>query len=203
MTSFFIASFCICHDKSNTLLVLTHLKLDSFFRFLISCFFFFECLHFTFNSKGMLLAKDIRDRERGGRAEIRIIEGEAESDSPQSMEILTAVLGQRSSELPEGTPDANADQEQKSKLTLYQWVPFSALMMPPSPYPPAPAVYVQCCMLPWLFVLSCVSVCPMLKDKWRSRKSLPDHWARTSSTMMWGVFLLDSFSFKILALYQS
>ncbi|XP_075880593.1 advillin [Nelusetta ayraudi] len=69
--------------------------------------------------KGMLLAKDIRDRERGGRAEIRIIEGEAESDSPQNMEILTEVLGQRSSELTEGAPDATADQEQKSKLTLY------------------------------------------------------------------------------------
>lgn len=68
----------------------------------------------------MLLAKDIRDRERGGRAEIRIIEGEAESDSPQNMEILTEVLGQRSSELTEGAPDATADQEQKSKLTLYQ-----------------------------------------------------------------------------------
>lgn len=68
----------------------------------------------------MLLAKDIRDRERGGRAEIRIIEGEAESDSPQNMEILTEVLGQRSSELTEGATDATADQEQKSKLTLYQ-----------------------------------------------------------------------------------
>lgn len=68
----------------------------------------------------MLLAKDIRDRERGGRAEIRIIEGEAESDSPQNMEILTEVLGQRSCELTVGAPDATADQEQKSKLTLYQ-----------------------------------------------------------------------------------
>lgn len=68
----------------------------------------------------MLLAKDIRDRERGGRAEIRIVEGEAESHSPQSMEILTEVLGQRPSKLPEGAPDATADQEQKSKLTLYQ-----------------------------------------------------------------------------------
>lgn len=70
----------------------------------------------------MLLAKDIRDRERGGRAEIKIIEGEAESDSPQDMKIMTEVLGQRSSVLPEGVPDATVDQEQKSKLTLYQWV---------------------------------------------------------------------------------
>uniref|UniRef100_G3N5W3 Gelsolin-like domain-containing protein n=1 Tax=Gasterosteus aculeatus aculeatus TaxID=481459 RepID=G3N5W3_GASAC len=43
--------------------------------------------------KGMMLAKDIRDRERGGRAEIRVIEGDAESNSPQTMEILNSVLG--------------------------------------------------------------------------------------------------------------
>uniref|UniRef100_A0A8C4E9N2 HP domain-containing protein n=1 Tax=Dicentrarchus labrax TaxID=13489 RepID=A0A8C4E9N2_DICLA len=69
--------------------------------------------------KGMLLAKDIRDRERGGRAEIRVIEGEAESNSPQNMEILNGVLGERTSELTNGPPDETADQEQKSKLTLY------------------------------------------------------------------------------------
>ncbi|XP_067443753.1 advillin [Thunnus thynnus] len=69
--------------------------------------------------KGMLLAKDIRDRERGGRAEIKVIEGEAESNSPQNMEILTGVLGERTSNLTDGPPDETADQEQKGKLTLY------------------------------------------------------------------------------------
>ncbi|XP_041803997.1 advillin [Chelmon rostratus] len=69
--------------------------------------------------KGMLLAKDIRDRERGGRAEIRVVEGEAERDSPQNMEMLNGVLGERTSELTEGPPDETTDQEQKSKLTLY------------------------------------------------------------------------------------
>ncbi|XP_037630867.1 advillin [Sebastes umbrosus] len=69
--------------------------------------------------KGMLLAKDIRDRERGGRAEIRVIEGDAESNSPHNMEILNGVLGNRSSELTDGPPDETADQEQKAKLTLY------------------------------------------------------------------------------------
>ncbi|KAM6946489.1 advillin [Lycodopsis pacificus] len=69
--------------------------------------------------KGMILAKDIRDRERGGRAEIRVIEGEAERNSPQNMEILNGVLGARSSDLKDGPPDETADQEQKSKLTLY------------------------------------------------------------------------------------
>lgn len=69
----------------------------------------------------MLLAKDIRDRERGGRAEIRVVEGEAESNSPHNMEILNGVLGERTSRLTDGPPDATVDQQQKSNLTLYQW----------------------------------------------------------------------------------
>ncbi|XP_040889552.1 advillin isoform X2 [Toxotes jaculatrix] len=69
--------------------------------------------------KGMLLAKDIRDRERGGRAEIRVIEGDAEGNSPQTMEILNEALGERTSSLTDGPPDETADQEQKAKLTLY------------------------------------------------------------------------------------
>ncbi|XP_068599081.1 advillin [Brachionichthys hirsutus] len=69
--------------------------------------------------KGMLLAKDIRDRERGGRAEIRVVEGEQENNSPKNMETLNGVLGERTSNLTDGTPDEIADQEQKSKLTLY------------------------------------------------------------------------------------
>lgn len=68
----------------------------------------------------MLLAKDIRDRERGGRAEVRVIESEAESSSSQSMEILNGVLGQRTFDLIDGPPDETVDQEQKSKLALYQ-----------------------------------------------------------------------------------
>ncbi|XP_032365171.1 advillin-like [Etheostoma spectabile] len=69
--------------------------------------------------KGMQLAKDIRDRERGGRAEVRVIEGDAESNSPQNMEILNGVLGERSLKLTDGPPDETADQEQKAQLTLY------------------------------------------------------------------------------------
>uniref|UniRef100_M3ZMB7 Advillin n=1 Tax=Xiphophorus maculatus TaxID=8083 RepID=M3ZMB7_XIPMA len=68
--------------------------------------------------KGMVLAKDIRDRERGGRAEIRVIEGDAESSSPQNMEVMKNVLGDRPSVLPDGTPDETADQETKGKLTV-------------------------------------------------------------------------------------
>ncbi|CAJ1051747.1 advillin [Xyrichtys novacula] len=69
--------------------------------------------------KGMLLAKDIRDRERGGRAEVRVIEGDEEGDSPQNMEILNDTLGERTSQLKDGRADEIADQEQKSNLVLY------------------------------------------------------------------------------------
>ncbi|KAM9859541.1 advillin [Aulostomus maculatus] len=69
--------------------------------------------------KGMLLAKDIRDRERGGRAEIKVVEGDAESNSPQSMKILTDVLGERTFNLTDGPPDETADQELKAAVTLY------------------------------------------------------------------------------------
>ncbi|XP_060766257.1 advillin [Neoarius graeffei] len=69
--------------------------------------------------KAMLLAKDIRDRERGGRAEIGVIEGDAEDKSQSLMKVLCSVLGERPASLPGGTSDENADQEQMSQVTLY------------------------------------------------------------------------------------
>uniref|UniRef100_A0AAZ3R979 HP domain-containing protein n=1 Tax=Oncorhynchus tshawytscha TaxID=74940 RepID=A0AAZ3R979_ONCTS len=45
--------------------------------------------------KAMLLAQDVRDRERGGRAQIGVVEGGDEEDSPELMKIMRAVLGQR------------------------------------------------------------------------------------------------------------
>lgn len=77
---------------------------------------------FFVGCKGMMLAKDIRDRERGGRAEIGVVEGDEEGKSPQLMEIMTNILGERPSVLPSGTPDEISDQEQMTKLTLYQYV---------------------------------------------------------------------------------
>ncbi|XP_056095393.1 advillin [Rhinichthys klamathensis goyatoka] len=69
--------------------------------------------------KGMMLAKDIRDRERGGRAEIGVIEGDAEARSALLMEVMVDIMGERPSELPRGTPDEISDREQMNKLTLY------------------------------------------------------------------------------------
>lgn len=67
----------------------------------------------------MLLAKDIRDRERGGRAEIGVIEGDKEAASPEMMKVLQDTLGRRSMIKP-AVPDEVVDQEQKSNVMLYQ-----------------------------------------------------------------------------------
>uniref|UniRef100_A0A8C2RAC0 HP domain-containing protein n=1 Tax=Capra hircus TaxID=9925 RepID=A0A8C2RAC0_CAPHI len=68
--------------------------------------------------KAMLLAKDIRDRERGGRAEIGVIEGDKEAASPELMKVLQDTLGRRSIIQP-AVPDEVIDQQQKSNITLY------------------------------------------------------------------------------------
>lgn len=67
----------------------------------------------------MLLAKDIRDRERGGRAEIGVIEGDNEAASPKLMKILQETLGHRSVIKP-AVPDESLDQQQKANIMLYQ-----------------------------------------------------------------------------------
>ncbi|XP_052021980.1 advillin [Apodemus sylvaticus] len=68
--------------------------------------------------KAMLLAKDIRDRERGGRAEIGVIEGDKEAASPELMTVLQDTLGRRSIIKP-AVPDEIMDQQQKSNIMLY------------------------------------------------------------------------------------
>ncbi|KAG8432266.1 hypothetical protein GDO86_016781 [Hymenochirus boettgeri] len=45
--------------------------------------------------RGMNLAKDIRDRERGGRAHVAVVEGDNEEQSPILMQIMRHVLGER------------------------------------------------------------------------------------------------------------
>ncbi|XP_049639026.1 advillin [Suncus etruscus] len=68
--------------------------------------------------KAMLLAKDIRDRERGGRAEIGVVEGDNEAASPKLMKILQDTLGYRSVIKP-AVPDESLDQQQKENIMLY------------------------------------------------------------------------------------
>ncbi|XP_053142779.1 villin-1 isoform X2 [Hemicordylus capensis] len=68
--------------------------------------------------KGMNLAKDIRDRERGGRAQVGVVDGEDEAASPMLMKILIYVLGEKR-EIQPAFPDAVVDQKLKSSLKLY------------------------------------------------------------------------------------
>ncbi|XP_075407483.1 advillin [Tenrec ecaudatus] len=68
--------------------------------------------------KAMLLAKDIRDRERGGRAEIGVIEGDREAASPELLKVLQGTLGGRSIIKP-AISDEIIDQQHKSNIMLY------------------------------------------------------------------------------------
>uniref|UniRef100_A0A4W6DB93 Villin like n=1 Tax=Lates calcarifer TaxID=8187 RepID=A0A4W6DB93_LATCA len=73
--------------------------------------------------KAVLLAQDIRDRERGGRAQIGVVEGGNEEDSPELMKVMMAVLGQRTGQLKDAIPDDKPDQVQNASVRLYQnWV---------------------------------------------------------------------------------
>ncbi|KAK1885026.1 Advillin [Dissostichus eleginoides] len=69
--------------------------------------------------KAVLLAQDIRDRERGGRAQIGMVEGGDEKDSPELMKVLMAVLGQRAGPLKEALPDDRPDEVQNTSVRLY------------------------------------------------------------------------------------
>uniref|UniRef100_A0A669CX69 Villin like n=1 Tax=Oreochromis niloticus TaxID=8128 RepID=A0A669CX69_ORENI len=69
--------------------------------------------------KAVLLAQDIRDRERGGRAQIGVVEGGDERSSPELMKVLTTVLGPKPSQLKEATSDDVPDSAQKNSVRLY------------------------------------------------------------------------------------
>uniref|UniRef100_A0A663M5Z2 Villin like n=1 Tax=Athene cunicularia TaxID=194338 RepID=A0A663M5Z2_ATHCN len=68
-------------------------------------------------SIGLALARSIRDSERGGRAQIGIIDNE--KDSPDLMQIMKMVLGERRGELRDAIPDEKADELQKANVRLY------------------------------------------------------------------------------------
>nr|XP_008110418.1 PREDICTED: villin-like protein [Anolis carolinensis] len=68
-------------------------------------------------SRGMVLARSIRDGERGGRAQIGIVDDE--KDSVDLMQIMKAALGERQGELSPALPDEKADELQKANVRLY------------------------------------------------------------------------------------
>ncbi|XP_013857634.1 villin-1 [Austrofundulus limnaeus] len=69
--------------------------------------------------KAVLLAQDIRDRERGGRAEISDVEGGHEKDSPELMNLMTATLGPKPSQLKKAVPDDTPEEAQAGSVKLY------------------------------------------------------------------------------------
>lgn len=69
--------------------------------------------------RGMNLAKDIRDRERGGRAHVYVVEGDNEAGSPKLMEILMQLLGNRG-EIKAAIPDDIVDNKATAAIKLYQ-----------------------------------------------------------------------------------
>ncbi|NXV47827.1 VILI protein, partial [Uria aalge] len=68
--------------------------------------------------KAMILAKDIRDRERGGRAKVGVVDGENEGASPGLMQVLMHVLGEKR-DIKAAIPDDKVDQKLNSSLKLY------------------------------------------------------------------------------------
>ncbi|XP_032655485.1 villin-1-like, partial [Chelonoidis abingdonii] len=68
--------------------------------------------------EGINLAKDIRDRERGGRAQVAVVDGEDEASTPELTKILTHVLGERR-EIKPAIPDTVVDQKLQTILKLY------------------------------------------------------------------------------------
>ncbi|MBN3308433.1 VILI protein, partial [Amia calva] len=68
--------------------------------------------------KGMNLAKDIRDRERGGRAQVAVVEGEKEEASKDLMNLMKQVLGERK-EIKAAIKDEVVDQKLKTAVKLF------------------------------------------------------------------------------------
>ncbi|KAK2849853.1 hypothetical protein Q7C36_008636 [Tachysurus vachellii] len=68
--------------------------------------------------RGMNLAKDIRDRERGGRAQVTVVEGENEDSSKEAMKLMKQVLGEQRT-IKEAIPDEVVDEKIKSSIKLF------------------------------------------------------------------------------------
>lgn len=70
--------------------------------------------------QAVLLAQDIRDRERGGRAEISEVDGGHEKDSPELMKLMTATLGPKPNQLKKAVSDDTDEESQAGSVKLYQ-----------------------------------------------------------------------------------
>ncbi|XP_042812119.1 villin-like protein isoform X1 [Panthera leo] len=68
-------------------------------------------------TEGLALTCSLRDRERGGRAQIGVVDDEVEATD--LMRIMEAVLGCRVGNLPATRPDKSVNQLQKASVRLY------------------------------------------------------------------------------------
>ncbi|XP_074055360.1 villin-like protein isoform X2 [Macrotis lagotis] len=68
-------------------------------------------------SRGLALARSIRDRERGGRAQIGVVD--EEHSASDLLQIMEMVLGPRVAPLQDAIPDEKVDEFQKANLRLY------------------------------------------------------------------------------------
>ncbi|XP_010878141.2 villin-1 [Esox lucius] len=69
--------------------------------------------------KGMNLAKDIRDRERGGRAQVSVVEGDNEKASEDAMKLMKQHLGEKREIKDCVAPDDVVDQKLTSSVKLF------------------------------------------------------------------------------------
>lgn len=68
----------------------------------------------------MNLAKDIRDRERGGRAQVIVVEGDNENASGETMKLMNQALGEKRN-IKEAIADEVVDEKLKSSIKLFQY----------------------------------------------------------------------------------
>ncbi|XP_004676693.2 PREDICTED: villin-like protein [Condylura cristata] len=71
----------------------------------------------TEKARGLALTCSLRDRERGGRAQIGVVDDEREA--PDLMQIMEAVLGRRVANLQVAVPNECISQLQKANVRLY------------------------------------------------------------------------------------
>ncbi|XP_029566748.1 villin-1-like isoform X1 [Salmo trutta] len=70
--------------------------------------------------KGMTLAKDIRDRERGGRAQVSVVEGDDEKSSEEAMKLMKQHLGETRRDIRDSiASDDVVDQKLRSSVKLF------------------------------------------------------------------------------------
>uniref|UniRef100_A0A671SGX9 Villin-1 n=1 Tax=Sinocyclocheilus anshuiensis TaxID=1608454 RepID=A0A671SGX9_9TELE len=68
--------------------------------------------------RGMNLAKDIRDRERGGRAQVTVVDGDDEVSSEEAMKLMIQAMGEKK-QIKDAIPDEIVDEKLKTAIKLF------------------------------------------------------------------------------------